>query len=555
MLSEEKDDGSIAEHQDGIDKTPGNENTSRWKDVFKINRTMLKYKIFYLFFIGASSSIITFLPLQMKQLGLSPSRIGIASSVRPFTAALSTAIIGLASDKIGYRRAWMVGLLMAMLGSGVALSLLRTPELATCDGIYDMEVTNLTLTKRSLISGEYNYRKISIDRRDVTLSTNTSKHVGAKYNEEGNINSKHPHDLHEDRSWQYDPRDLFRVFIEVLAIGSIFEMAMSPVYAIADASVMVALTREGNDVSEYGGTRGWGNIAWDLGGFLTGLLLQFSRHNIIQCGVSLTNANYVIVLIPFGLLMIGSLASLSILRFSNSDYNDSGTHWEYLKILLTPHYFIMFTAILFFGICNGAVWGFLFWHLDNLGATHGILSFVTLFQAASEIPAGYASSLSIKYLGYWNSLNVGFLTYTVRFLWIYVTKNPWWIVPTEILNGFAFAQTWNVLISYMSNAVPANLFVTVCGFCSALYFGIGVALGYLITGWLVEHFGGAATFGYYAIVSFILSLIFAILIRIVIVPTVTFDDTASDTDSTDKTSPVILSKTKTDGENTVLLSK
>ncbi len=66
----------------------------------------------------------------------------------------------------------------------------------------------------------------------------------------------------------------------------------------------------------------------------------------------------------------------------------------------------------------------------------------------------------------------------------------------------------------MGNAVPANLFVTVCGFCSALYFGFGVALGYLITGYLVEHYGGAATFGYYAIVSFVLSFIFAALIRV-----------------------------------------
>ncbi|XP_072017200.1 uncharacterized protein [Amphiura filiformis] len=264
MLSEEKEptEGSIDEQQEGMEKIPDNENTSRWKDVFKINRTMLKYKIFYLFFIGAGSSIITFLPLQMKQLGLSPSRIGLASSVRPFTSAMSTAIIGVASDKIGYRRAWMVGLLMAMLGSGVALSLLRSPELAPCEGIYD---TNSTLTKRSLISGEYNYRKVGIERRDVTSSTNTSKHTGAKYNEEGNINSKQSHDLYEDRSWQYDPHGVYRVFIEVLVIGSIFEMAMSPVYAIADASVMVALTRDGNDVSEYGGTRGWGNIAWDLG--------------------------------------------------------------------------------------------------------------------------------------------------------------------------------------------------------------------------------------------------------------------------------------------------
>ncbi len=51
-------------------------------------------------------------------------------------------------------------------------------------------------------------------------------------------------------------------------------------------------------------------------GCLTGVLLQFSRYDIIQCGVPLTNANYVIILIPFGLLMIGSLAGTTQLRLS-----------------------------------------------------------------------------------------------------------------------------------------------------------------------------------------------------------------------------------------------
>ena len=71
----------------------------------------------------------------------------------------------------------------------------------------------------------------------------------------------------------------------------------------------------------------------------------------------------------------------------------------------------------------------------SLGATHGILSTLMLLNAAFGVPAGYISSLSMKYLGYWNSLNIGSLAYAIRFLWIYLAKNPWWIVPTGILHG------------------------------------------------------------------------------------------------------------------------
>ncbi len=68
-----------------------------WKDAFKIDRTMAKYKIFFICFVGAGTCIIAYLPLQMKQLGLSPIRIGLASAIRPLAAAISTTIIGAAS--------------------------------------------------------------------------------------------------------------------------------------------------------------------------------------------------------------------------------------------------------------------------------------------------------------------------------------------------------------------------------------------------------------------------------------------------------------------------
>ena len=64
----------------------------------------------------------------------------------------------------------------------------------------------------------------------------------------------------------------------------------------------------------------------------------------------------------------------------------------------------------------------------------------------------------------------------------------------------------------MDKVVPANLFITVCSFCSVLYFGIGVAIGNLVTGYLIELSGATATFGYYTIVSFVMTFVFAMLL-------------------------------------------
>ena len=69
------------------------------------------------------------------------------------------------------------------------------------------------------------------------------------------------------------------------------------------------------------------------------------------------------------------------------------------------------------------------------GATHGLLSFVILFQASCEIPAGYLSSVLIKKLGYWGTLRIGFLAYSLRFGVLYFIRNPLWVLPIEALNG------------------------------------------------------------------------------------------------------------------------
>ena len=37
------------------------------------------------------------------------------------------------------------------------------------------------------------------------------------------------------------------------------------------------------------------------------------------------------------------------------------------KLFLNVHYGSWLTTCFFVGVCNGVIWGFLFWHLENLG--------------------------------------------------------------------------------------------------------------------------------------------------------------------------------------------
>ena len=41
-----------------------------------------------------------------------------------------------------------------------------------------------------------------------------------------------------------------------------------------------------------------------------------------------------------------------------------------LRLFLSLHYGSLLFAIFYMGVCNGTIFGFLFWHLENLGQSH-----------------------------------------------------------------------------------------------------------------------------------------------------------------------------------------
>ncbi|XP_072016991.1 uncharacterized protein [Amphiura filiformis] len=253
-----------------------------WKDIFRIDRSMLTYKIFYSCVTGAFGCIISFQSLQMKQLGLTPIRIGIASASRLFLGTLSTAIIGLISDRIGYRRAFLLGLMILMLISGIMLALIKSPEESSCDEVLEIHSKGASYKRDTRISGQY--ANVADVEGKVDLTSGVSiKTTGGKdfaccdiddfsvikrnkdmEGNNGTLGVPTNHALVINRSWQYEERDLFHTFIIVLVIASLFEAFFRPTDAITDAATLGALAESKRGLKEYGSQRCWANLSFDL---------------------------------------------------------------------------------------------------------------------------------------------------------------------------------------------------------------------------------------------------------------------------------------------------
>ncbi|XP_061163928.1 major facilitator superfamily domain-containing protein 6-like [Saccostrea echinata] len=91
------------------------EDTTIWKNL-NINRRFLPIKLFYFFTTAAIGDLLPFIPLYMKQIGLSSTQTGIVYGIMPFVGFLIRPIIGIIADKFQKHK---LCLILSILFTGV----------------------------------------------------------------------------------------------------------------------------------------------------------------------------------------------------------------------------------------------------------------------------------------------------------------------------------------------------------------------------------------------------------------------------------------------------
>nr|XP_054769492.1 major facilitator superfamily domain-containing protein 6-like [Lytechinus pictus] len=243
---------------------------------------------------------------------------------------------------------------------------------------------------------------------------------------------------------------------------------------------------------------------------IVGVLLSGTSIPVVRWGVTLIITNYRVAFLAFALV-----ASLSAVCSCFMDFKyttcDWDTQWSELRrVLLSPHFASVFFVAFFTGVCNGSVWGFLLWHFQNIGASQTLIGVLEAIQSIAELILGYFSRRFLNYLGYITSLTLGLAVYAIRFVCYAAISNPLWLIPVEILHGISFLLTWTTLVSYLGTAVPAECMTTVQGILGALYFGLGVGAGSLVSGIIIDYFNAVKAFYGFAVASLAVMFLFMV---------------------------------------------
>ncbi|CAF2775873.1 unnamed protein product [Rotaria sp. Silwood2] len=353
-----------------------------------------------------------------------------------------------------------------------------------------------------------------------------------------------------------DVRNVFMVFLLLIIVGEYFS---APAITLADACTLAYL---GQDTELYGRQRMFGSLGWGLAIFIVATILDQSKSLTFHaCGTSgPLEKNYTVCFAAFSVCMTFALITATRFEFSydnneqlplrslNDDlkrkvcsttipkhvytnkYDEQETNVnsikqeQYvtsntLKLMQIIQIFMSFKNGTFLFIawwmgCGvGLVFTFLFWHLQDLGGSPTLFGVASVINHTSELFAYFFLHELIHRLGHIKILFLGLLGNFIRFFYISIITNPWWVLPFEFIQGLTHAAVWATACSYLSQTTPENLRISCQGVLQGFHFGFGRGCGALFGGFFASYFGTDITFRVYGIISLIFMGIFIYLNR------------------------------------------
>ncbi|CAF0762968.1 unnamed protein product [Rotaria sordida] len=348
---------------------------------------------------------------------------------------------------------------------------------------------------------------------------------------------------------QKDVRNVFMVFLLLIIIGEFFS---APAITLADA---YTLTYLGQDTELYGRQRMFGSLGWGLAIFIIAMILDQSKSlTFYACGTSgPLEKNYTVCFAAFSICMIFAFITATRFQYSyntteqvplnvlNQDLkrtvhpttrlntNEHNIHsiinddeqvqinvqeqqnkfsntiklMQIIQVFMTLRNGTFLFIAWWMGCGVGLVFTFLFWHLQDLGGSPTLFGVASVINHTSELFAYFFLHELIHRFGHIKILYLGLLGNFIRFVYISIITNPWWVLPFEFIQGLTHAAVWATACSYLSQSAPESLRLSCQGVLQSFHFGFGRGCGALFGGFFASYFGTDITFRVYGIICLI----------------------------------------------------
>ncbi|KAJ9601320.1 hypothetical protein L9F63_000542 [Diploptera punctata] len=505
--------------------------------MLSVNRNLLPMKAHYFLFNGGLASILSFLPLYARQLGLSSMVLGTIYTVLPIAGTVAKPMFGALADHFQMQKLVFVTSLVMMTMSYYLMQFIpeapthRSVMLTQCDtfqtcssdmqpcGLNDVlsqHGDNTSLSCQAVcdwpqLSSNTTVVQLMVDIPVQHITYNGSclqLQMSAAVSECADMNCSMACDSHSVNQLLESPAVVSNhvsqlcLFFVLLILSYLTRVVAT---SVGDAICFQLL---GNTPQEFGQQRLWGAAGWGIAAMLSGVLVDCFSDAGIQ-------KNFTAIFYVMLVLMILDIVVSCKLECKQEECHNI---WQNVgKVMSEARVIVFILWCMFVGVATGVLWLFLFWHLEDLVSgddcqvqmwmktLEGLVLGVRCF--GGELPFFFFSGQILNKIGHVHSMSLVLLVFSLRCILYSLLVNPWWCLPLELLQGLTFGICYSTMASYTSTIAPPGAEATMQGIIGAIFEGVGVSLGSLLGGVLYDTYGGAQTFLAVGVASFIAFLL------------------------------------------------
>jgi len=283
-------------------------------------------------------------------------------------------------------------------------------------------------------------------------------------------------------------------YLATFLLGLFFAAMNAPLNTIITAIVLDYLEQI-DEVNAFSLVRLWGSLG-------------FAASSIIMGGLFLDQ-----ILTLFTWILAGVYLSLAVLSLLLPEGRQTFTYTglKDLKILTENSKFTIFLlGSIFIGATFGIQNNYQTLFLQSLDASTWMIGFIVSFQALAEVPVMIAVPYLSKFLSLKWLILLGAILLPVRWFLYTFIRQPVWIIPTQLINGFAVVSFFVAAITFIDQSISPKWRATGQALYGTAMMGIGSGLGVYFAGIILDRFG-VRNIWY---LSFALGLVGLILIAI-----------------------------------------
>ncbi|XP_026758900.2 uncharacterized protein LOC113518264 [Galleria mellonella] len=293
---------------------------------------------------------------------------------------------------------------------------------------------------------------------------------------------------------ELDPAFTFWVYLAVrVSIGIIGGTA----FAMFEGAV-IAIVRE--QKADYGLQRVYGSIGGMISSPLSGLLIDYASRGKGYTDFRPAFYLYAVLKVASGILMLS--IDLEFKQPAQNLLEDVISVFKNIEIVA------LFIACFIMGTAWGYIESFLFWLLQDMGASRSLMGITITVGGIAGLPLLVLSGPIIRRLGHANVLFIGFVFYAIRLLGYSLIYNPWLCLIFEALESVTSSLSFTAAVTYAARLSSTTTDTSVQGLLGGLYYGVGKGSGSLIGGYLMKFFGTRPTYQIFAAATFITGCIY-----------------------------------------------